>query len=220
MIFKKLTFTLILGLFLAAQGLWAQVSESTKTMSLGTQNALTLKVPDADEKLIDKMWKDHLGEFGKVKKNRKANEYYADDIKVPSISGAGTMDVYSWSKDGQLIVFIDMGDGFLSSESHEKAYKNAEVFLVEFGHQVKRHQIQEELDDQQKELSSLEKDLERLKKLKEGYHDDIERAKQKIAEAEANIEQNIIDQENKVKEIEGQVKVVEEVQERLENVGK
>lgn len=211
---------LLFSFIMFLSNLDAQVVEKTKTMSLGTQNALIISVPDADEKLIEKQWKDYIGEYGKVKKNRKANEYYADDIKISSISGAGTIDVYSQSVDGQLIAFFDMGNGFLSSETHQNDFENAEVFLQEFAFTVKRYMINEELDDQKDELEDLVRDLERLKRLNEGYHKDIEQAKERIAQAEINIEENIVDQENKVKEIEGQEIKVEEVRERLENVGK
>ena len=212
-----LSLVVILSFFYASE---AQVSEMTKTMSLGTQNALITSIPDADGKLIEKLWKDYIGEFGKVKKNRKSKEYYSDNIKISSISGAGTLDVYATTQDGQLITYFDMGNGFLSEETHGEAYAAATIFLTEFGHDVKRHMISEEIEDQEKELKSLDRELERLLSKNEGYHKDIERAKEKIAQAEANIEQNLIDQENKRLEIHSQNESIDETRERLENVGK
>ena len=210
--------TLILALFSIAAT--AQVTSQTKTMSLGTQNALIVSIPDADEDLIEDTWKDYLKEYGKVKRNRKTKEYTADDIKISSISGAGTMDIYAWGKDGQLISFFDMGDGFLSEETHEKAYKATEVFLTEFKHEVTREMVREELKKEEKNLSKMEKQMKGLERDLEKYHSTIEKAKERIAQAEADIEQNGVDQENKKGEIEAQVKVVEEVKEKLENVGK
>jgi hypothetical protein len=211
---------LFLVIFISANTAFTQVVEKKRTMSLGTQNALIVSLPNADNKLIEKMWKSYIGEHGTVKRNRKTKEYYADDIRIPSVSGAASMDVYAWGEDGQLVVFFDMGDAFLSSETHSKTYENAELYLIEFGYDVKRYQIGEELEDEERALKNLERDLDRLGKLNDGYHDDIERAKQRIAEAETDIEQNLIDQENKKEEINNQEGVIEETQKRLEDVGK
>ena len=199
---------------------FAQVSEKTMTMSLGTQNGLIVSIPGADEDLIEDIWKDYMKEYGKVKRNRKTKEYFGDDVQVSSISGAGTMDVYSKTEDGQLIVFFDMGNGFLSEETHKEAYAAAEVFLKEFGHEVTRDMIRDELKDEEKALGKLERELEGLKKDNDRYHSIIEKAKERIAEAEADIEQNLKDQEDSTKKIEDQTKVVQEVTTKLENVGK
>lgn len=211
-----LALSMIMVFSLVAQ----EVNEKAKTMSLGTQNALITSIPDADGKVIEKIWKDYIKEYGKVKKNRKSGEYYSDNIKVSSISGAGTMDVYATMQDGQLITYFDMGDGFLSSETHSSEYKNAEIFLIEFAHEVQRYMINEELEDQEKEMQSLERELDRLISKNEGYHKDIERARERIAQAEADIEQNLIDQENKRLEIHAQEELVEETKGKLEEVGK
>lgn len=202
-------------------GLEAQVViEKTRTMSLGTQNALIVDIPDADDRLIIKKWKDYIGEYGKVKRDRKADEYYALEVKIPSISGAGTLDVYGWARDGQMITFFNTGNGFISSETHPTDYRNAVLFLTEFSYTIERHIVNEELEEQQDELDDLVKDLEKLERLNEDYKDNIEKAKEAIARAEDNIEQNIADQARKRKEIEKQEEVLEEVRSRLGNVGK
>jgi len=215
----KYVFTL-LGVIAMLFSMEAQVSEKTKTMSLGTQNAIIVSIPDADKKLIEKQWKAYLKEYGKVKKNRKTKEHFADDVKIASISGAGTMDVYATSEDGQLISYFDMGNGFLSSESHSDSYKAASVFLNEFKNEVTREMIRQELKEEEKNLGKMEKTLKGLEKDLDRYNSIIEKAKERIAQAEADIEQNGIDQENTKVEIESQTKVVEEVQEKLEKVGK
>ena len=69
-------------------------------------------------------------------------------------------------------------------------------------------------------MSGLEKDLKKLKGKNEDYHEDIEKAKQKIMEAEKNIEMNVVEQENKTKEIDTQKAVVTKVTEKLNNLGK
>lgn len=212
--------TFILGMTLFMQQNFAQVSEKTKSMSLGTQNTLIVSIPNADSDLIEDVWKDYMKEYGKAKRNRKTKEYFSDDAKIASVGGGNTMDIYAWAEDGQLMAAFDMGNGFLSKESHADAYEGAEVFLEEFGNEVTREMIREELKGEEKNLKKVEKKLSGLVKDNEGYHKDIERAKERIAKAEANIEQNLIDQENTQKEIEGQMEVVEKVKEKLENVGK
>jgi predicted RNase H-like nuclease (RuvC/YqgF family) len=215
----RVLITLLIA-FIATTFSFAQVSEKTMTMSLGTQNGMIVSIPGADEDLIEDMWKDYVKEFGKVKRNRKTKEYFGDDIQISSISGAGTMDIYSKTEDGQLIVFFDMGNGFLSKATHKEAYKAAEVFLTEFKHEVTRDMIREELKDEEKDLSKLERELDGLKRDNDNYHDIIEKARERIAQAEADIEQNLKDQKDAEKKIEDQSKVVEEVKTKLENVGK
>ena len=216
-ILKTLTFLIVASFTtLSTQ---AQVSEQAKTMSHGTQNALILSLPDADDRMIEKLWKSYIKEYGKVKKNRKSKELYSNNAKIPSISGSTTVDIYATATDGQLIAYFDMGDAFLNSQAHGDSYKAAELFLTEFGHEVRREQIREEIKNEEKALKKLGSELSRLEKNKDGYHKDIERAKEKIAQAEASIEQNIIDQENKNTEIKLQEELVVKVQRKLEQVG-
>ena len=66
----------------------------------------------------------------------------------------------------------------------------------------------------------MEKELRKLEKKNTGYHKDIEKAKEKIEKAEKDIEQNLRDQEDQRITIEQQRKVIEEIIERLNNLGR
>ena len=113
-----------------------------------------------------------------------------------------------------------MGDSFLNSEKHNDAYRGAEVLLTEYGFAVEKYIINKELEDEQNKMKNLEKQMNKLVKENKNYHKEIENAQEKIRKAEINIEQNEIDQTNKTAEIEAQMVLLNEIETRLNNVGK
>ena len=74
---KNFLFTIaLLVLGFTFNSLNAQVQEKEALMSLGDQNALTIDIQNVDKKALESYYKGYFKEFGKVKFNRKANEYY------------------------------------------------------------------------------------------------------------------------------------------------
>ena len=69
-------------------------------------------------------------------------------------------------------------------------------------------------------LKKTNKQLEKLKKDHISYHKDIDEAKLRIKKAEENIINNEKDQVRTKAEIETQSKIVNEVQKKLDNIGK
>ena len=192
-------------------------------MSLGKQVAFSVDVDGADKDMVEDVWKKYIKEYGKSKRNKKAKEYYTVQTDIPVISGSpvdlylkfdervGMTTVYMW---------VDMKEGFVDSNSHPREAQGSEEFLTQFYYAVKREAITEEMKQQEKELKKLDKGLRKLEKNNTGYHKDIEKAKEKIVEAEEKIEQNLIDQEDQRIKIEQQKKLIEEIIERLNNLGK
>ncbi len=189
-------------------------------MSLGIQNSLSVNIPDAESNTIEKLWKKYTKDYGKLTKNKKAEEMILVDATIPSINGTNKMDVYTIIEDHNITAFFDLKNGFLNSTDHPNEFKGASEFIQQFSYEVQREMVKEELEDQQDELKKLNRKMADLLKDNKEYHQDIEDAKAKIKKAENNIITNLKDQDLTKASIESQTKVVETVQTKLNNIGK
>lgn len=218
---KKLIFTLIIAL-LGTSISFAQVEEADKPMSTGVENSLNIRLLNANEKDVEKLWKAYIKEYkGKTKKDRRTGEIFTDDALIPEIS-ANTVDLYAkMNTVGEEVLFsvwTDLGGEFLSSASHPDKYNQAEKMLLLFALEVSGKVISDELSAEEDTLKKHEKELTKLEKENTKLHQDIEMYKQKILEAEAAIETNVANQENTKVAIEKQKVVVEKVKTKLEAV--
>ena len=198
----------------------AQVSESDKTMSQGSNNALQITIPSTDVKYVEKVWKDYSKDFdGKTKKDRKSDEWFTDDGELIAIGGANTVDVYAKAAasgdDVNFTAWFDLGGAYLSSGTHPDQYREAEKLLMRFALEVAIQKTQDKLDEEEKTFKKLEGTLRSLERDNDRYHKEIEDAKARIARAESDIQTNIKDQEKAKKEIEVQREVIEKVRTKL-----
>jgi hypothetical protein len=198
--------------------------EKKVSMSLGPQNAFYVEIPGADKKMAEKTFMEFVKDYGKMKENSKAREHFMMASKIPVINGTSPVDLYAKFEEGKNMattyVWVDLGGSFVNSSDHTSQTTALRQFMYDYFIAVRKKVVAEELKTEEKNLSNLEKDLSKLKDKNQDYHNDIEKAKQKIAEAEKNIEKNLVDQENKNKEIDTQKTVVEKVVEKLNNLGK
>lgn len=217
-----LLFSMIIGSFsfVAAQS----INEEIKSMSLGKQVGFQIDIDGADEDITEDVWKDFIKDYGKSKRNKKAREYYAVGAKVPLINGANEVDLYIRFDERvnmtSVMLWVDMGESFVNGDEHPQAAAGSEEFLMNFYLAVKKRVIEKEMKEQEKIMNKMDKQLRKLEKKNTGYHKDIEKAKEKIEKAEKNIEQNLKDQEDQRITIEQQKKVIEEIIERLNNLGR
>lgn len=198
----------------------AQTQEVKQQMSLGIQNGISVNIPDADAKFIDKIWKKYTKDYGKLSKNKKAEEEYIEAAVIQTINGKSPMNIYTTTEKNQIVAFFDNGTGFLNSKDYAKEFQSASEFMKEFGNEVTRELIRIELEKEEDILKKNNKEYEKLKKENIDLHKDIENYKQKIKKAEADIVTNDKDQERSKAAIEAQTKIVETVQTKLNNVGK
>ncbi|MBK9271186.1 MAG: hypothetical protein IPM48_06285 [Saprospiraceae bacterium] len=212
--------TLILGVLLSGAKLSCQVDEISKSMSLGVQNGFRASIPNASSKVIGAVWKKYTKDYGKLKKNKKASEEYIEGAIIQSIMPNSPMDIYTSIEDGYITAFFDTKSHFIGSGHNAQAASQAVQFMQEFAYEVQREMVREELETEQDQVRKLEKHLEKLKRDHTGYHKDIEDAKEKIRKAESNIITNEKDQVKTQTDIESQRKKVEDVQVRLNNIGK
>lgn len=200
----------------------AQVAEESRVMSAGSQTALTIILPGADTKFADAEWKEFMKNYGRVTRVKKSNENWVEGAQILDIGGVNRLNVYSASESvaegAKMIVWIDMGGGFINSTTFPKEYTEAVKFMQKFAHQVKVDQIAIDLDSQQKALTKFESNLSKLQRENESLHKIIEDANKRIAEAEVNIVKNLQDQELAQQEIDAQKVTVETVQKKLDEV--
>jgi predicted RNase H-like nuclease (RuvC/YqgF family) len=211
---------LFMPLFIMAQ----EVVETETTMSLGRQNSFMITIEGADKDMIEDEWKDYIKEYGKVKKNKKAKEQYIVDAKIPIIYGSAPIDVYSKIEERKdqatLYFWVDLKGGFIVSDEHPREAENVRGFLNDFWVIVKKKVIREELKEAEKELEKQEKELKKLEDKNKDLHEDIEEYNDKVRKAEMDIEENLRTQDDSKLGIEEQKKAVQEVVERLNNVGR
>ncbi|MEM9549369.1 MAG: hypothetical protein AAGA77_25580 [Bacteroidota bacterium] len=200
------------------------INETEKSMSLGKQTAFEIDIDGADEDITQDVWKNFIKDYGKGKRNKKAREYYSIGARVPLISGTNDVDIYIRFDERvnmtTATLWVDLGGGFANSNSYPKEAQGAQEFLTDFYLAVKKKAIEKEMKEQEKVLGKMEKEMRKLEKKNTGYHNDIEKAKEKIEQAEKNIEQNLQDQEDQRITIEQQKKVIEEIIQRLNNLGR
>lgn len=217
-----LLFAMIVGSisFTTAQ----KINEETKSMSLGKQTGFQIDIDGADEDMTEDVWKDFIKDYGKTKRNKKAREYYSVGAQVPLIAGANNLDLYIRFDERvnmtSVMLWVDLGESFVNSDEYPKEAQGVEDFLKDFYLAVRKESIEKEMKEQEKILNKMDKELRKLEKKNTGYHKDIEKAKEKIEKAEKNIEQNLKDQEDQRITIEQQKKVIEEIIERLNNLGR
>lgn len=205
---------------LCALQMKAQTMEVKKQMSLGIQTGINVSLPGIEDKFIDKVWKKFTKDYGKLSKNKKAKEEFIEAATIKTISSSIPMDIYTITEDGSMTAFFDIKTGFLNSNDYPKEFGMAMDFMREFGFEVQREKVREELETENDKLKKLNKNLEKLKKDKDDLKNDIVEYKEKIKKAESDIITNERDQEKTKENIEGQIKTVQMVQEKLNKIGK
>lgn len=216
----RILIVLILSILFISFG-QAQIMESAKVMSQGDNNALTVKLPDTEVKVVEKEWESFIkGYKAKLRKIKKSSEIFADDAKIEDIS-SNTVDVYALvserGEDTELSVWFDLGGAYLNSETHPDQYVKAQGMLNDFLGRVSKTYIANLLNEEQKKLKDLEGNLKDIEKSSENSVKDIAKFEEKIAEAKANIEKCKGDKENALKEIEAQKAAVKKVKMQLNN---
>ena len=218
----KKIYTLLIALLIVGQS-FGQIKEKQVNISLGVQPCLTSNIDNIKAKNAAKLWKKFFKPYGKVKRNRKAKEYFSTGVKVNRIKSGDPVDVYMKIVEAtngvNLNLCIDLGTAFVSKDMQEE-YTGAEKLLDEFLIYVRGYQLNEKLDEEEDILKDLESELKSKRKKNKKLHSSIEKYKQKIVEAEENIEKNLQEQEDLKKSIELQNEKVKQVQEDIEKLKK
>jgi len=206
-----------------SSSLVAQVEEREGLMSLGDKNAVTIDIENVSKKQLESYFKTYFKEWGKVKYNRKASEYYMDGAKLKPVS-SDKVNLYAkmeeLNKAARLMVWIDNGEGFVSSAEYEKEYDATAKLLVDFDIYIEKSMVEDELKAAEKNLGKMERDAKQLEKDNAKYKKTIEDARKKIQQMEEAIIDNDKAQDDKSAEMKIHKEAIEEIRERLNNVGK
>lgn len=218
-------FWIVVCLFTLITTLTGQEAKERKlSMSLGPQNAWYIEVEGADDNMAEKVFYEYIKSHGKMKYNKKAREHYLMSTAISSINGSSPLDIYAKFDDTKTMatayVWVDMGGAFISSVEHTQQAKALKQWIYEYYLEVRKNVILKELKEEEKKLAALERDMKRLVDKNESLHKEIDRAKQKITEAEADIEKNLEDQKAKSNDIERQKEVLNQVNTKLNTLGK
>ena len=213
---------LFIGLFISSTS-FSQIEEKEAAMSLGAQNSLMMEFQKVDKKKLSGYLKTYFKEYGKVKENRKADEFYITDAKIKIIS-KDKVDFYARIDElknrSAFFVWIDNGAGFVNSVEYTQQYNATASIIEDFALFVEKSMIEEELKEAEKNLGKMERELGQLQKENDRFHKNIEDARERIALMESNIEKNVMDQESVSEEIEIHKAGIEEIKERLNKVEK
>jgi len=217
-------FLLVIAVSFSMPIVYAQITEGQNNMSLGVQNSLETVLDDVLAGDAVKLWTDHMKQFGSVKKNKKADEYYITGVKINQISLGSNVDVYArFVERGSsctMIVWTDLGTAFVNSKDHPKEFAGFKAFLDEFKLKAKKHSVQKEIELADKDLKKLQKEQDGLFKDNQKLHEDIKKAEDKIAKAKEDIKTNLKDQEAKKMELDKQLEFLKSIQKKLEALGK
>jgi len=195
-----------------------ELKESSRLMSKGEMNSYSVIIDGVSKKDIEKSWQKYMKECdSKCKWDKGTKEFLANDAEIKGISD-NTIDVYSQLLESnnrvELVVWMDLGGGFLTSRDHAERAKAGEAFLMNFATDMEKKRIddfrkneEDKLGKMEKDLKNLQKDKGKLEKSIEDYQKKIEEAKQKIAENAEN--QTLKEKEIKVQgEYIGKVKAI------------
>ncbi len=218
----KSIYFILISLF-AINVSFGQIEEKKVNISLGVQPCLSATVTDIKQNRVEKLWKKYFKEYAKVKRNRKAKEYYSTAVRLNSITQS-EIDVYAKFEEFATGVDIhlcyDLGNGFINKQETPNEYEGAKDFTNQFRIYAKTYVLEEKVEVQEEILKDLQDDLKDSKKKNKKFHDKIDDYTKKIQEIEKEIESNVLEQEDFEKKIEEQLLKVKEAQDNLRNVGK
>jgi len=197
-----------------------EISESKETMKKGTFNAIVVELPNTEDKVALNVWKSFIKGYGaKAKKVKRSKEYLASGAIIGDLNNSENVDVYTKIRekgdDSELIVWIEMGEFYVSSGSFPSDYTAAVKMLEEYAFEVAKELVHIDIEKEEKKMKKLEKEMVKLQKKNETYHKNIEKAKEAIAKAEANIEENTRQQKEQTSVIESQQKALQALKEKL-----
>ena len=197
-----------------------EITESKETMKKGTFNAIVVELPNADDKVALNVWKTFIKGYGaKAKKVKKSKDYLASGAIIGGLNNSENVDVYARVEekgdDSELIVWIEMGEFYVSSGSFPSDYTAAVKMLEDYVIEVAKELVNNDIEDEEKKMKKMDKEMSKLKKKNSSYHKDIEKAKEAIAKAEKNIEENERAQKEQASVIESQQKALQALKEKL-----
>ncbi len=178
-----LLFTLLLGGTLVGQ---VTVEPSSYGYSNGVHPSFSFVYEGTDAKYVESYWRDELKKISASVSNKK--EVIGIAALVPQVS-PDTVRIYvkAEQRKGQPSVVAHVAilttAGFVSPNSEARAYDGALAFVQQRSTQLRRQLAEQELGLAERGLTKLRNELNDLKREKERAEANIEKSKQRAAEA-------------------------------------
>jgi hypothetical protein len=209
-----------------------KVLEENRSMSKGNANALIINLPNTSYKQVNKLWNKYIKNFkGKLKYNRKIDEYFSDNAEVKDMSENAVdiiSKVYDNGAEGTTVaIWFNLGVTYLSAEKYPERYPSGEKILKDFSLLVSADMIAAQLKEEEKRLENMNDTLKSLEKAKVQSEANITKQKEIITKAEASIvksekdiEGNLDNQGKQKLNIKEQEKVIETIKRKLKTIQK
>ena len=211
-------------LFVMCNVLRGQVIEKDMNMSEGVQNALTLKLSGANKKRAEGVWKKYTKKYGKMERNKSANEYVLADIIIAAADPDYPLTIYTkfdeYDEMTRAYFWFKVDDRFLNSIDDEQAVNGIDVFLNDYALLVEKEVVRDELKVEEKNLKKLQRQLNKLEKRNKDLHKNIVKAEESIRKAQDEIETNIKAQETAREEVRRQEQNLKIVSDKMNRLGK
>jgi len=218
----KALLTFVGMIIIFSQSAFGQILERESKMSLGVQTSNEVVLNDISPKDALKLWKEYFKEYGKIKRNKKADEYYSTGVRINRIYNVSNIDVYvRFEEKGSnsiMLLWVDLGMAFVNSKDYPMENRGVLDLIDKFRISTKKYVIQEEADIEETALNKMKKDLIRLEKNNVKLHDAIIKYEEKIVLAKDDIITNVANQDEKRIEIDRQLDLLKEIQIRLESI--
>jgi len=183
---------LLAACILSSFTLKAQVEEENRVMSKGSQPALTLFVSGTDPKFLETEWKDYTKNIGKAVKVKSSKEFLIEGAQILDVGGVNKINVYATGENfnagAKVIVWMEMGSGFINKSDFSKEWDAAAKWVAEFGHKVEVDQSTIDLKNQQELLDKLTASLTKLQDENEVLTEKMAQNKEAQAAAQAEID--------------------------------
>ena len=192
-----------------------ELKEANRLMSKGEVNSYSVIIDGVSKKDIEKSWHKYMKDCDtKCKWDKGTKEFLANDAKISSISD-NTIDVYTQLLESnnrvELVVWMDLGAGFLSTVDHAERAKAGKAFIMNFATEMEKKRVDNFRKNEEDKLGGMQKDMKNLQKDKGKLEKSIEEYQQKIEEAKQKIAENVEKQGLKEKEIKAQGDYIEKV---------
>ncbi len=214
---------LIAIVFMASSTLaFSQIQDAQEVIiarTVGKTNGYKIFVPKSNSKDLETRFKKWMKEYSaKVEKDKKSEESVVRDVKITSMSES-IYTIYATysttSEGGYLNTFVQVGDVFVTANTHLKEATEWTRLLKKFATETTVSLIQEELDQAEKKLQGQSRDLEKLKKEQADYEKDIAACEAKIIERKSQLVTNAEAQLSAQKDVMNKTSEVDNVKNEL-----
>lgn len=186
-----------------------------------------------DPKFVEKQWKEHLKEAGKVKQSKGVYTVEGAEIKSISKSPMRISSTVGSEGAGSYVWWtLDMGVAYVDKSATPEEYAAAERYMEDFARKLYQEDVllqinqaenvlrstKQEQDRVVKQANDLQLSIEKNKKRKLELEAELVRNAEELKQLEQNVELNIKQQEASRQQVQAMEKAVEEVREKLKEI--